>query len=286
VWRDILAEGPVGPSIGDPAPRAAGLARHLEIDPAQYVAAWHDAHGALDCAGDHDEVVLWFEQDLFCAVNLWYVLGRLAHVRAPLAVVYPSLDEVAGLGAAEPGRLVELFSGRAVLTAAAVAEARQAWCAYASATPVAAHAQARAGDGALPFVAAALRRHLARLPALATGLGEIEEAALGVLESAPMLFVELFGAVTSREPLRRHGMGDLQLAATVRALAAGAAPLVAIDGGALAACGDWRVEITDAGRAVVAGERAWAPAARWVGGVHVNGAHGWRRDGDRVVLTG
>ncbi len=264
MWRDILCEGPVAASIDDPADRGAYLARLLDIDAAEYVAGWREAHAALARAADHDEIVLWFEQDLFCAVNLWYVLSRLAGVRAALTLVYPSLDELRGLGTVGPAHLRGLFSGRAALTAAAVAEAREAWLAYAIATPMAAQDLAYAGEGVLPFVAAAMRRHLARLPALTTGLGEI----------------------TAREPVRRHGMGDWQLAATLRALASGTPPLVSISGGAIAACSEWRVEATAEGRAVIAGERAWSPRPRWVGGVRIDAHPGWRRDGDRVVLTG
>ena len=211
--------------------------------------------------------MLWFEQDLFCTVNLWYLLACLSHVPVPLALVYPSLDDVRGLGAA------------------AVARGQQVWRAYASATPAASHAEARADDGALPFVATALQRHLARLPAVTTGLSEIEEAALDELQAGALSFPGLFGAVTAREPVRRHGMGDLQLAAIVRALAAGAPPLVTIEGGVLAACRHWRVEITAAGRAAAGGETPWRPPARWVGGVRLDGRHGgWRRDGERLVI--
>jgi hypothetical protein len=283
VWRDILCEGPV--VVDAPAERAAYLARHLEIDAGDYLRGRRDEQAALAAAGQHDEVVLWFEQDLFCAVNLWSVLTRLGD-GAAVSLVYPSLDDVRGLGAAEPARLAALFEARRQLGSGAVARGRAAWRAYASATPVAAQAQERAGDGPLPFVAAALTRHLARLPALATGLNEIEEAALQELAGGERPFPAVFAAVTAREPLRRHGMGDLQLAATLRGLAGGDAPLVAIEGGALATCGEWRVRLTDGGRAVLHGNRPWPPPARWIGGIHVDSATAkWRRDGDIIRMV-
>jgi len=287
VWRDILCEGPVTARIAAPGERAAYLSRHLEIDAAQYVAGWHDAHTALARAADHDEIVLWFEQDLFCAVNLWYLLDCLAHVRTPMALVYPSLDDVRGLGAVKPHRLRDLFAERTSLGVAAIARGQQVWRAYASATPSAPHAEVGADAGPLPFVAAALQRHLARLPALQTGLSEIEEAALDELQAGPLAFPRLFGALTAREPLRRHGMGDLQLAAIVRALASSMSPLATIEGGALAASGDWRVAITAAGRAATGGKAPWQPPARWIGGVHLDGGQaGWRRDGERLIVAG
>lgn len=281
VWRDILCEGPVVSVAG--AERAAYLARHLEIDAAEYMRTWREGRAAFAAAVDHDEVVLWFEQDLFCAANLWPVLTRLG--AAAVSLVYPSLDDVRGLGAADPAQLSALFDARRRLDGDAVARGRAAWHAYASATPAEAQAQARAGDGPLPFAAEALRRHLARLPARATGLNEIEEAALREMDGGGKPFSALFAALTTREPLRRHGMGDVQLAATLRALGGGDAPLVTIEGRAIAACRDWRIEITPAGRAALNGERPWQPPTRWMGGIHLDrGAGRWRRDGD-VIRT-
>ena len=282
VWRDILCEGPVMPEIEAASERAAYLARHLEIDADDYLRAWRAERAALDAAGDEDEVILWFEQDLFCAVNLWYVLTHLRDGPA-VSLVYPSLDDVRGLGAAEPAELTALFDVRHPLRADAVRRGRMAWQAYASATPAEAQAQIRAGDGPLPFVPAALRRHLARLPALATGLNEIEETALHEVAGGSHPFPAVFSAVIAREPMRRHGMGDVQLAATLRALAGGDSPLVTIEGGSLAACPQWHVRLTAGGRAALNGDRPWQPPARWVGGIQVDGTTAkWRRDGDII----
>jgi hypothetical protein len=71
VWRDILVEGPAAP----PAVRAPYLAERLGIDAQEYVAGRRQEAAALEGSADHDEVVLWFEQDLFCAVNLWFLLA-------------------------------------------------------------------------------------------------------------------------------------------------------------------------------------------------------------------
>jgi hypothetical protein len=283
VWRDILCEGPAISGLDAAARRAAYLAAHLDIDAGEYVRAWQAEHAALAGVGGHDEVVLWFEQDLFCAVNLWYLLTRVGGIAAA-SLVYPSLDDVRGLGAAAPEQLASLFAARRRLTSDAVESGRAAWQAYAAASPAPAQAGIRAGDGSLPFVAAALERHLARLPALVTGLNEIEEAALQEADGAGRPFPALFAAVTAREPLRRHGMGDVQLAATLRALAGGDPPLVTIDGGrALAECRHWYVRLTSGARAALKGERPWRPPVRSIGGLQVDGAGAtWRRDGDDI----
>ncbi|HUF93288.1 MAG TPA: hypothetical protein VMR23_12980 [Candidatus Limnocylindria bacterium] len=104
VWRDILCEGPVVSVAG--AERAADLARHLEIDAEDYLRAWREGQAALAAA-------------------------------ASVSLVFPSLDDVRGLGAADPAQLSTLFEARRRLGADAIARGRAAWQAYTSATPAA-----------------------------------------------------------------------------------------------------------------------------------------------------
>jgi len=72
VWRDIMVEGP---AVDDGAARAAWLAPRLGMTRKTYAGGWREGRETLARAATDDEVVLWFEQDLFCAVNLWFVLG-------------------------------------------------------------------------------------------------------------------------------------------------------------------------------------------------------------------
>jgi len=157
VWRDILVEGPVDAG-SDAVPaldaRVAFLAERLAIDRDIYARGARAQAEALDAASSHDEVALWFEQDLFCAVNLWRLLDWFAR-RAPatrLSLVYPSTDDLKGLGAAQPPQLTALFAGRTPVSEATRALGARAWAAYASADPLDGATLADADDTALPFV--------------------------------------------------------------------------------------------------------------------------------------
>ena len=97
VWRDILVEGPLTAEWTAPtalAARAAYLATRLAIDPERYLSGVRAQEEGLAGALRHDEVVLWFEQDLFCAVNLWYLLTWFSRrpSAARLMLVYPPTD--------------------------------------------------------------------------------------------------------------------------------------------------------------------------------------------------
>jgi hypothetical protein len=282
VWRDIVVEGPVPVHAHTPLPeRFAYLAERLDIDAAAYARAIEAQTARLAATSRDDEVVLWFEQDLFCAVTLWSLLDWLTrHVpTARLSLIYPPCEsEIPGLGAMEPARLARLFAGRRPMTGAARALGAQAWAAYANNDPTTAASFLGRQTPMLPFLAGAFRCHLGRFPSVANGLNEVESAALDVLSRGRRGLGELFREVSGDPRVRRHGMGDVQLAACLRRLT----PLVSIERDGL--------EITARGRAVVAGDEDWLglqPIDTWLGGVHLcRGRPLWRWDGIVGRLVG
>ena len=281
VWRDIVVEGPV-PSVAHTplAGRAAYLAERLGIDAAEYARATAEQTSRLAATCRDDEVVLWFEQDLFCAVTLWSLLDWFTrHAPTPrLSLVYPASDtDARGLGGLGPSRLTELFAARAAVTEATRTLGVQAWAAYASLDPMPAQAFVGRTAVALPFLDGAFRCHLGRFPSVATGLNEVETATLQVLSGGARGFGDLFREVGSHPRVVRHGMGDVQFAACLRRLT----PLVRV--------ADDHHEITARGRVVLAGEEDWLgvqPIDTWLGGVHLRRDRPlWRWDAARGCLV-
>jgi hypothetical protein len=298
VWRDILVEGPLTAEWTQPAKlvaRAAYLAERFGIDTAQYMSGVHAQEDGLASAVKHDEVVLWFEQDLFCAVNLWSVLAWFARRPATrLSLVYPPTEDVRGLGVLAPAQLAALFEARRPVTTPMLELGRRAWGAYTDADPRAAGALTRRDSPvspgssasqeseALPFVRAAFRCHVGRFPSLGDGLNEVEAATLDALERGAKRFGDLFRAVTTDARGRRHGMGDVQFAASVRGLV----PLVSLSGADATSA---KIAVTALGREVRSGRRDWLDVRAidvWLGGVHLKGDRPrWRWDGaDRRLV--
>jgi hypothetical protein len=287
VWRDILVEGPVAAGGATPellAARATWLAERLAIDRAVYLQAARAQAEGLAAARGHDEVVLWFEQDLFCAVNLWSILDWFSR-HAPdrrLALVYPATDDAHGLGAMPAAQLAALFAARRPVTEAGRALGHRAWTAYASPDPLQSAPLVADDEAALPFVQSAFRCHLGRFPSITNGLNEVETAALAALRPGPQRFGDLFRTVGAHPRVRRHGMGDVQFAACVRGLR----PLVDIAGHDVMTA---ELEITQRGRDVAAGDVDWlsvTPLDTWIGGAHLRpGAPLWRWDGARGRLV-
>jgi hypothetical protein len=275
VWRDIMVEGP---AIDDGAARAAWLAPRLGVAPEEYERGWREGQTLLARAGGGDEVVLWFEQDLFCAVNLWYIVARLPPT-TPLWLVFPPLgDSCAGLGTLAASELTDLFESRRRLNNDAQREAAALWRAYAASDPT---GLARTRSP-FAFGDEAIRLHLGRFPSTANGLNEIEAATLHALAPGPQLFGDLFRVVTHAPAHRRQGMGDVQYAAIVRELQ----PLIALEGDTTP-LSQWRVTLTQRGADVVEGRQDGLAARaldRWLGGVRLQSSERtWRWDGARMV---
>jgi len=85
-WRDVLHEGPV---------RAGLSLEALSEERARFIAdagwgtfpqvrkAFAERDAAFRRAGEHDEIVLWFEHDLYDQLQLIQVLDGLAELRGP-----------------------------------------------------------------------------------------------------------------------------------------------------------------------------------------------------------
>jgi hypothetical protein len=272
VWRDIMMEGPPD---ADGDTRAAWLAPRLGVTPDAYAQGWREGLATLARAKEHDEVVLWFEQDLFCATNLWFILDRLQAPR--ISLVFPHVEpDAPGLGALEPARFPTLFERRAALSPDDLADARALWRAYAAPDPT----RLAQSEPILPFARAAIRLHCGRFPSRLHGLDALEHETLATLNDA-IAFGTLFRTVTTARPLNELGIGDVQFATLLRDLASGAVPLVAIDD-AQQPFGRWRISRTAGAGDVLDGRvdrLALSPLNRWLGGVHLlPGRPLWRWD--------
>ena len=116
-WSDPLCDGPLEPWIEEPArrdARAPWLASRYGRDLADVRSGLEVADGWLSRAPDEDEVVLWFEHDLFDQSILVYLLSRLeilAPERTSLICIgsHPEVSHFQGLGQLSAEQLAALF---------------------------------------------------------------------------------------------------------------------------------------------------------------------------------
>jgi len=259
-WADMLSEGPLPHGLRgeeDWRLRARLLAEDYPLDADRYVRDAAERLKRLGEAAQREEIVLWFDEELFCQANACYLLDWLA-LEAPDAKV----SLVAEPGAAPVGGLSELLAERELLSRERRTLARAFWNALGHPDPSGVPRLLRADLSAWPRLALGLRAHLARFPD-ASGLDAIEEELLRILARGPVELPELF-ATWQETPLGRAcGFGDAQVEVALRRMG----PLVEREGKRLVARPD--------------AERP--PRERWIGGCRlVPGAPGWRRAGDAL----
>jgi hypothetical protein len=280
-WRDVLHEGPVpaGMSLEELSGVRARFIAGRWAEPGDDVAAgFAERDRALAGFRGHDEVVLWFEHDLYDQLQLAQLLDWLAGQDLGAT----RLTMICGpeyLGSSSPERIAARFAERQPVTDAQLALGEAAWNAFRSPDPSAVSALLATDTAALPWMGDALRRHLEQFPSTRGGLSRSERQALEALTDGARTVRDLFLAHNHREdPV---WLGDATFIGYVEELARGDAPLVRVGDGAGGDM-DRGVEITDAGRAVL-DEREDRVRLngidRWLGGVHLRGhAVPWRWD--------
>jgi hypothetical protein len=182
-WRDVLHEGPV---------RAGLSLEALSAERARFIAGagwgslpqvtkdFEQRDAIFRNAGQHDEIVLWFEHDLYDQLQLIQVLDGLAELRGPPISL---VCEAEYLGTMAPARAAELFALRGPVLRKHLQDAQAAWRAFRSPDPFAIEA-VRAPS--LPFLGAALRRHLEEFPWTTDGLSRTERQILqGATQEEP-----------------------------------------------------------------------------------------------------
>jgi Domain of unknown function (DUF1835) len=261
---------------------------------ARFLAGSHDAaidrvlhdfearDAAIDEAAEADEVVLWFEHDLFDQLNLIWLLDALSAAgterdRVRLVVIgeHPDVEHFNGLGQLSPAQLLALFPERQALTAEGLEEARAAWADVCAPDPRPLARRAGSASARWPWLPGALRRLVEELPSVSDGLSRTERQGLEAIGAGAATLGEAFLACAARE--ERVFLGDWSFYAIVRRLQTATTPLIMASGAIDGAPGTRRscaVTLTEFGRSVLSGRQDHARVNgldRWVGGVHLLG---------------
>jgi hypothetical protein len=243
---------------------------------------------------DFERVVLWFEHDRFDQFVLLRCLAWFAQHGAPprLELVstndFPGSRHFLGLGQLPPEALRILWTKRSTLGTEHVLLGQQAWEAFRAPDPRGLGKLMQSTLPLLPYLPAALHRHLQELPSLHNGLGLTHQLLLQTIgEFDSIRISSLVGLVIGKhDPLTS---GDISMDTILRELAAVPEPLVLRED--IHEVKQWTMDtvtITKAGRRLLAGEVNWLElpvAERWVGGVRIApGQRNWHWDERRHDL--
>jgi Domain of unknown function (DUF1835) len=289
VWADALYDGPVQLDR-DPTEWRRLRARHHAAsgcgtldENLERLRKWDDD---LDRWRDHDEVVFWFEHDLFDQLLLirhlaWFDGRDLGRTELKLICVneFPGVDRFIGLGQLRPDQLGSLWDLRRPIEIDQLQLGSTAWRAFGSPDPREIE-QLIAGDTRpLPFLNAAFRRWLEEFPSVRDGLGRTECAALELLAEAPSPAGEIFVRLQWLEPAPFYG--DISVYERLNDLSQGPNPLIDRQSASRVNLGSL-LRLTESGRLVVEGAADAIQLNginRWFGGVHISDRQSvWRWD--------
>lgn len=300
-WRDVLHEGPVPggmPIETLSSVRARFLSESSCGDYEDIREQFSERDFRMAGAQGEDEIVLWFESDVYDQLQLLQVLDWFAdptHRPARLTRVYtdrvPGAQRFEALGAIGPERVHQLLAARVPVGEDEFCAAVTAWAAFRDRDP---RALAASLDDprmcALPYLRDAIRRLLEELPDTASGLSRTECNAVRALAEQPQTREALFKRIAAIEP--RPFLGDVWFWRMLDRMAAGPTPLLArrataadpAFGGSDVWC------VTGHGEAVLSGQADGVELAgldRWLGGTRLLHRDSvWRWDGARLATEG
>ena len=255
----------------------------------------------LDSAAQHNEIVLWFEHDLFCQLNLLYLLDWFTNAGRPktnLSLVnigeFPGRKDFRGLGELRADELASLFPKRERITDAHLSLGSRAWQAFCSSDPTRIELLLDSDTSALPFLSTALTAHLERFPSTKNGLGRVEEKCLKLIADGRKQFSDLFSRFWVEE--KTYGLGDAQVWSILVSISKVRQPLFTMSNLSTSeftaeSAKQTSLELTESGYAVLATESDFISLNgidQWLGGVHLFGNQRiwrWHNDARRLVLA-
>lgn len=282
-FHDVLHEGPVQAGLSAAAlraSRAAFLSNWAGVPREQLLQELTARDETVIRSAAHDEVVLWFEHDLFDQLQVLQALDLLPTKGRPrITAVAP--DDY--LGKHSPAHLATLFTKRREVDDSARGAARSAWAAFRSSDPRAV-LDVIPRVGALPHLPAALSRHLQQLPSVANGLSRTEAQALTAIANGTSRMADVY-VQSNHEREEAVFMGDAGFLLHMRGVFDSTKPLAMVvrrhaPDGQLSL--EDSVALTDEGARVLEGHADRVRTCgieRWLGGVHLSGKGPlWRWD--------
>ncbi|MEM8687558.1 MAG: hypothetical protein AAGF81_09525 [Pseudomonadota bacterium] len=307
-WRDPMHYGPF-PSGADLRELSTIRGRHLagpDLPEADVVRDFELRNEHFLGASRYEEVVLWFEHDLLDQLQILQILDLVASGQAKprrLSMVcidrFEGVEGFRGLGQLTPDQVATLWSGRMDVSQDLISLASAGWAAFRSDDPQNLERFLTADLSALPFLAAALRRHLEEYPAADTGLTRTEGQILNLIAAGVQSPVDLF--IQNMELETVLFIGDWTTFSRVEELCLGPSPLLQCSPGGTfhhppsdklsrKAFAAQALSLSQEGRDVQAGLRSARPLRvrdEWLGGVHLNSGEPmwvWDRSNQKLTL--
>jgi len=217
-WREMLCEGKTLSNVGSESfwkTRFEFLNKNYRISKSWFVEKTLKEYRSLCNHKQQNQIVLWFEYDLFCQINMLAVLSWLKTYRryAEISLVCSGkeddTDRLYALNELSDTQLLELFENRKILTQDDIEYADYVWQLYCSDNPMRLENLMDFGNFQFDYLSDAIKAHLQRFPTIKNGLNALENHILHVaVDQKPKSKKEFTGRVLTNQGY--YGFGDSQ----------------------------------------------------------------------------
>lgn len=217
-WREMLCEGRTETNVGSESfwkTRFEFLNKNYKISKSWFIDKTLKEYRALCNHKQEDHIVLWFEYDLFCQINMLAVISWLKTHRpyAEISMVCSGNEGnsnlLYGLNDLDDKQILDLYANRTFLTKDDMEYADYVWQLYCSDNPIRLENLKDFGSFQFPYLSEAIRAHLMRFPTIKNGLNEVENNILRLSDKVkPQSKMELMATVLKNQG--RYGFGDIQ----------------------------------------------------------------------------
>ncbi|MGB5430125.1 DUF1835 domain-containing protein [Eudoraea sp.] len=217
-WREMLCEGKTETNVGSESfwkTRFDFLHENYKVSKSWFVEKTLKEYRSLCNHKQQDQIILWFEYDLFCQINMLAVLSWLKkHRRYAEIYLVCSGDEdetnrLYRLNDLSDEQLLNSYENKIKLSQNDIEYADYVWQLYCSDNPIRLENLIDFDNYQFDYLSDAIKVHLRRFPTIKNGLNELENRVLEFsLQQKPKSKKELLSSLTQNQGF--YGFGDTQ----------------------------------------------------------------------------
>lgn len=217
-WREMLCEGKTEATVGSESfwkTRFEFLNKNYKVSKAWFIEKTLKEYRSLCNHKQQDQIVLWFEYDLFCQVNMLAVISWLKANRkyAEISLVCSGKEDdsdiLYGLNDLNNEQLLNLYETRTILNQDDIEYADYVWQLYCSDNPIRLENLQDYNEFQFDYLSEAIKGHLQRFPSITNGLNLVENQVLNIsVEQKPKSKKELMSSILQNQGV--YGFGDSQ----------------------------------------------------------------------------
>ncbi|MBP2832027.1 DUF1835 domain-containing protein [Aquimarina sp. U1-2] len=218
-WREMFCEGPTEIHIETAtaiAKRKEFLKKYYRIEPNDYDEKFVSQLKILNDSTSYNEIVLWFEYDLFCHINMIAAISLLSRKGISNIPVYLVCSgriahekKLFGLGELSDKQLKQHYQDKKLLTIDDLELAKYIWTLYCESNPKKIAGQIKK-HSSFEYLSICLRAHLQRFPNMLTGLNVLEHNILEMVNTYQIKNIkQLMGYALEYQGY--YGYGDMQM---------------------------------------------------------------------------